>query len=132
MPPAGRYLLDTNLLIALIAGEASVTTAVTAAPAVFVPAIALGELFYGAQKSGRPSQNLQVIERLTAAAAVLPCGVETARRYGELKAALRTRGMPLPENDIWIAALAVEYDLTLATRDSHFEALPEISTVTWS
>lgn len=132
MPPPGRYLLDTNVLIALIAGEAAVTAAVTAASAVFVPAIALGELFYGAQKSGRPLQNLQAVERLSAAAAVLPCGVETARRYGELKARLRSAGTPLPENDIWIGALAVEHDLTLVSRDSHFAALPEITTVTWS
>ena len=131
MPPAGRYLLDTNILIALIAGEVSVTQAVAGAPAVFVPAIALGELYYGARKSARPGQTLQIIERLGASAAVLSCGAETAQRYGALKARLRASGTPLPENDLWIAALALEHDLTLVTRDAHFALVPEISTVTW-
>jgi hypothetical protein len=53
---------------------------------VFVPTIALGELFYGAQKSGHVMQNVQAVEALATAAAVLSCGPETARRYGELKA----------------------------------------------
>ncbi len=131
MPPAGRYLLDTNILIALLADEQAVTAAVAGAAAVFVPAIALGELYYGAQKSARPAQNLQAIEQLSRIAAVLPCGVETAQRYGEVKAGLRARGTPIPENDIWIAALALEHDLALATRDSHFALAPEITTVAW-
>ena len=78
MPPAGRYLLDTNILIALLAADATVQAEVTKASAVFVPSVALGELFYGAQKSGRPMQNTQAVEALAAAAAVLPCGTDTA------------------------------------------------------
>lgn len=131
MPPAGRYLLDTNILIALLAGEASVTGPVAQAALVFVPSIALGELFYGAQKSGRPTQNVQAVEALAAVVAVLSCGLETARRYGELKAKLRARGTPIPENDLWIAAVAAEHDLILVSRDRHFAALPEIGSVTW-
>ena len=131
MPPSGRYLLDTNILIALLAGESSVTTAVGGATAVFVPSIALGELYYGAEKSGRPQENVRIVERLSASAAVLACGAETARRYGMLKARLRSRGTPLPENDIWLAALALEHDIALATRDAHFAEVPEITTVSW-
>ncbi len=132
MPPVGRYLLDTNILIAILAGEPTVTAAIGTAAAVYLPSIAVGELFYGAQKSGRPGANAQVIETLAAAGTVLPCSLNTARRYGELKALLRTRGTPIPENDIWIAALAREYELTLATRDRHFAALPELATVSWT
>lgn len=131
MPPGGRFLLDTNILIALIAGEPAVVAGVRSAAATFVPAIALGELYYGAQKSGRPTENLNVIDRLAAAAAVLACGHDTARRYGELKAQLRASGTPIPENDIWIAALSREYDLTLVTRDSHFEAVAGLATSPW-
>lgn len=131
MPPAGRYLLDTNILIALLAAEPSITTALRAAGMVFIPSIALGELFYGAENSGRPAQNTQAIVALSALAAVLPCGIDTARRYGQLKSYLKARGTPIPENDIWIAALAVEHELTLVTRDAHFGALPEVRTVAW-
>ena len=132
MPPVGRYLLDTNILIAMLAGEPTVTAAIGAAAAVYLPSLAVGELFYGAQKSGRPAANAQVVETLAAAGTVLPYGLNTARRYGELKALLRTRGTPIPENDIWIAALAREHDLTLATRDHQFAALPELATVSWT
>lgn len=131
MPPAGRYLLDTNILIALLAGEPAVLAEAGRAAATFVPTIALGELYYGARKSGRPTENLQVIERLAAGAALLPCGPETARRYGEVKAELRAAGTPIPENDIWIAALALEHGLTLVTRDSHFAAVAGITAVSW-
>ncbi len=131
MPPDGRFLLDTNVLIALIAGEPAVVAEVRSAAAIFVPAIALGELYYGARKSGRPTENLQVIDRLTAGAAVLVCGPETARRYGETKAELRAAGTPIPENDIWIAALAREHELTLVTRDAHFALVAGLPAVSW-
>ncbi len=131
MPPGGRVLLDTNILIALIAGEPAVVAQVRSAAAIFLPAIALGELYYGARKSGRPTENLQVIDRLAAGAAVLACGPETARRYGQVKAELRAAGTPIPENDIWIAALALEHGLTLVSRDSHFAAVAGITAVPW-
>ena len=93
MPPTGRYILDTNILIALLAGEPAALTEAGRAAATFIPTIALGELYYGARKSGRPTENLEVIERLAASAALLPCGPETARRYGEVKAELRAAGL---------------------------------------
>lgn len=99
--------------------------------AIFLPAIALGELYYGARKSGRPAANLEVIARLAMGTAVLACGPETARRSGELKAQLRAGGTPIPENDIWIAAVAREHDLTLVTRDSHVGVVAGLATVPW-
>lgn len=131
MPPGGRFLLHTNILIALLAGESAVVAEVRSAAAIFLPAIALGELYYGALKSGRPAENLQVIDRLTAGAAVLACGPETARRYGQAKAKLREAGTPIPENDIWIAALALEHELTLVTRDAHFAVVAGLTSVPW-
>ncbi len=131
MPPAGKVLLDTNILIALLAGETSVLAAIRLAPGVFVSVIALGELYYGAQKSGRSKENTERVEALAASAAVLPCGSETAHHYGRLKAELRTRGTPIPENDIWIAAVALEHNLILVTRDTHFQALPSLTLTDW-
>lgn len=51
---------------------------------------------------------------------------DTARQYGELFAKLRRQGTPIPTNDIWIAALALQYDLTLDTRDEHFKRVPDL------
>ena len=61
---------------------------------------------------------------------ILGTNVETALIYGEMKHSLRVKGRPLPENDIWIAAIALQYDLTLVTRDAHFQEV-KIRTVDW-
>ncbi len=60
----GKYLLDTNILIALFAGDESVRTHLANAALVFIPNIAAGELFYGARKSQRSRENLEQIENL--------------------------------------------------------------------
>ncbi|HET7564404.1 MAG TPA: type II toxin-antitoxin system VapC family toxin [Gemmatimonadaceae bacterium] len=128
---SGRALLDTNILIALFAGDAAVLAAAQHAEAVFVPAVALGELYYGARKSARASTNIERIAELAAAVAVLPCDSETAAVYGELKAVLRSRGTPIPENDLWIAAVARQHALMLVTRDAHFSLIPDLPVDRW-
>lgn len=128
---SGRYLLDTNIIIALFADEASVRTNLAQADEVFIPSIVIGELYYGARKSGRTQDNLARVDELVANSAVLGCDAETARRYGEVKNGLRLKGRPLPENDIWIAALALQYNLMLVTRDAHFQEVENLQAVTW-
>ncbi len=63
--------------------------------------------------------------------AVLLCDVETARYYGDIKNQLRLKGRPLPENDIWIAAVALQHNLTLVTRDAHFQEIENLQVVGW-
>jgi tRNA(fMet)-specific endonuclease VapC len=55
----------------------------------------------------------------------------TAKFYGSIKAALRKKGKPIPENDIWIAAIAQQYDLILITRDNHFSEIDNLNTELW-
>lgn len=116
----GRYLLDTNMVIHLFAGEPAVVAALRQAEEVFVTSIVLGELYYGANRSRRVQPNRARIDEFAAANAVLRCDMDTAHEYGEIKNRLREKGRPIPENDIWIAATALQHDLTLATRDNHF------------
>ena len=84
-----------------LAREQTVLDRLAAADAVFVP---IGGLYYGARKSGRVDQNLERLDEFAAAATLLDCNQATAKRYGEIKNGLRTKGRPIPENDIWIAA----------------------------
>ncbi|MFH0824642.1 MAG: type II toxin-antitoxin system VapC family toxin [Pseudomonadota bacterium] len=128
---SGRFLLDTNIIIALFAGEREIKEQLAAAEEVFLPSIAVGELCYGAKKSARPQQNLERINELTESIVVLACDVETARYYGDVKNKLRLKGQPLPENDIWIAALALQHNLTPATRDAHFQEIEGLVTAGW-
>jgi tRNA(fMet)-specific endonuclease VapC len=131
MPASGRYLLDTNILIALLAAEPRVVERVRSAQAVHVPVIALGELYYGARHSARVEENLHRVATLAETAAVLRCDLTTAAHYGEVKAALRAKGTPIPENDLWIAALAKQHGLTVASRDNHFDAVPGLEIERW-
>jgi len=62
---------------------------------------------------------------------VLNCDTEIARRYGEVKDGLRQKGHPIPENDIWAAAIALHYALTLITRDAHFNEVEGLKIETW-
>jgi len=62
---------------------------------------------------------------------LLPCDSTTSRFYGEIKTWLRRKGRPLPENDIWIAASAMQHSLPLVTRDAHFEEIEHLELVRW-
>jgi len=129
---SGRYLLDTNIIIALFADEAIVKNNLAQANEVFIPSFAIGELYYGARKSGRVEANLARVDELVAGSTILGCDAETARQYGEVKHKLRLKGRPLPENDVWIAALAIQHALILITRDAHFQEVENGQTEAWS
>ena len=98
---------------------------------VFLPVTALGELYFGAEKSGRPEANRRKLGALLSANVILPCDVIVAREYGRLKAVLRKQGTPIPDNDIWIAAIALRNELTLVSRDRHFERIPGLPLDAW-
>lgn len=118
---SGRVLLDTNIVIALFDGDATVLKNIRGATGVYVPVIVVGELIYGARRSRHARENLERIGELAVASTVLACDAETAENYGGIKDELRRAGTPIPENDVWIAATARQHGLSLATRDRHFD-----------
>ncbi len=115
----------------MLEGDEAVLSYLDRAPEVFVPAIVLGELFFGAAKSGRPGENAAKLEQFAAGRFILPCDLRVAREYGRLKQDLRTKGKPIPENDIWIAATAISHELVLATRNRHFRDLDGLVIANW-
>jgi predicted nucleic acid-binding protein len=62
---------------------------------------------------------------------VLPVEAETARHYAALRHELKRRGRPIPSNDAWIAALAVEHGLPVVSRDGHFDAIEGVRRIHW-
>ena len=72
-----------------------------------------------------------MIDGFATAVPVLACDGDTARYYGEIKAGLRARGRPIPENDIWIAAISRQHNLTLVSRDTHFGEVNNLIVETW-
>jgi tRNA(fMet)-specific endonuclease VapC len=128
---SGRFLLDTNIIIALWANDEAITHQLATASEVFVSSVTLGELYYGARKSAWSAKNIARIDDFAAQSRILLCDLTTAQNYGQVKNALRAKGRPIPENDLWIAAMAVQHDLILVTRDDHFRAIDSLSTAKW-
>ena len=131
MPMNGRILLATSVAIALLSGDAAVTERLLQAREVYLPIIALGELYLGALKSQRTNDNVARIDELASGVGLRGCDMETARGYAAIKNRLRIQGKPIPENDVWIAAIARQHGLTLVTRDAHFAVVEGLSSETW-
>ncbi len=127
----GRFLVDTNILVAALNDEQMVQIHLDEADQVWLCAPVLAELFFGARKSGRSEPNLRRVEVLAVKYSVLNCDADTARFFGLIKNELRSQGRPIPENDVWIAAIALQHDLTLVTRDAHFGAVANLKTQSW-
>jgi tRNA(fMet)-specific endonuclease VapC len=87
----GRYLLDTNVVIALFTGEIAVRERVRNAAFVALAPPIIGELCYGAQKSNKVAENLHRINGFVQQNAFFPCDLETAQRYGVIKDRLRRK-----------------------------------------
>jgi tRNA(fMet)-specific endonuclease VapC len=128
---SGRYLLDTNIVIALFGMDQVVVTRMKAAEGIFVPITVIGELCYGAEKSARRKENVDKIRSFAGASTILPCDTETSFIYGQVKNALRQSGRPIPENDIWIASVARQHRLTLVSRDEHFSHVAGLVLERW-
>jgi tRNA(fMet)-specific endonuclease VapC len=127
----GRFLVDTNIVIAFLEGDASVQQNFAEAEVIYVPSIVIGELYYGAYRSARVEANSTRIDELVSRYSVLACDAVTAVVYGQIKNFLRQKGRPIPENDIWIAAVAQQYQLTLVSRDEHFSEVDGLSLERW-
>jgi len=127
----GNYLLDTSVIIAALRQDQSVLEHLTNARSVFIPMMAVGELFYGAFRSREREKNEALIRKMIAVNTVLTGDKETGYWFGSVKDNLRRKGQPIPENDIWIAAMAMQYGLVVATRDKHFEFVEDLNVEMW-
>ena len=125
------FLLDTNIITAWLKGETPVADKIDKANAIHLPIIAIGELYYGAMYSTRVEKNIGDINKITSNYNILLIDVAITLVYGDIKAALRKKGKPIPENDIWIAAIAKYYQLILVTRDKHFKEIDSLEIRSW-
>jgi len=128
---SGRFILDTNIVIAIFSGETSIKEHLLKADEVFLSSTVLGELFFGAIKSKRSKTNLKRISDFADSISILICNKDTAYQYGIVKNKLLDKGKPIPENDIWIAAVAMQNDLILVTRDAHFGEIDDLKYEKW-
>lgn len=120
-----KLLLDTNAYVALMRGDPGTSDRVRRAERLFMSAIVAGELLFGFRNGSRYETNLKELEAFLNNPYVqfLPVTLTTADRFGRIAALLRRKGIPLPTNDIWISAHAIESGAELLSSDRHFEAV---------
>jgi tRNA(fMet)-specific endonuclease VapC len=126
-----KFILDTNIITALIKGERTIADNIEKASTIYIPITVLGELYYGAHYSKQVSKNIGVIRKLSNRYKLLLIDEATSIEYGKIKSSLRKKGSPIPENDIWIASIAKSQKITLVTRDKHFNEIEGLKTKVW-
>jgi len=121
-------LIDTNAYGALAGNDRKVLAAIGAAETVILSLFVLGELHAGFRGGTRFQENLDQLTRFIRKPTVkvgFP-STETAEIYGQLKVALHRKGTPIPINDVWIAAQAIEHGAVLVSYDRHFLVVPGV------
>jgi tRNA(fMet)-specific endonuclease VapC len=126
-----KLLLDTNRLSDALAADDEVLERLESADAIYVPVVALGEIRAGFFAGRRAAENEKRLQWFLSQSGVSPLAIETpvSHRYAEIHRGLRARGTPIPTNDLWIAAMALEHGLVLYTRDAHFTKVPGLACI---
>ena len=126
-----RLAIDTNRYRDLCDGRREVVERLETAEAIFVPVVVLAELRAGFAVGTKGRANERMLHQFLArpGVEVLHTTDATTRSYAALYRQLRTQGTPVPTNDLWIAAIVLEHDLALYSRDAHFAALPQLNVV---
>jgi tRNA(fMet)-specific endonuclease VapC len=124
-------ILDTNALSAFADGDEALLAPLRKATGLFVPVIVLGEYRFGIAQSKRRKSYEEWLTDALRDMTVLPVLETTVDPYVRLCLALRKQGTPIPANDIWIAALAVEHELPILSRDEHFDVAPSVTRLGW-
>jgi len=117
-----NIVLDTNAYTRLLTGEEDVLDAIGSAEVVYMSIFVLGELYAGFAGGTKERENRATLNRFLAkpSAKILNATAETADVFGKVKQDLKKAGIPLPINDVWIAAHAIESGSVIVTYDSHF------------
>jgi len=126
-----RLALDTNRYTDLCRGNEPVLERIEAADEVWLPFIVLGELRAGFAVGSQGPRNEAILRRflLKTGVDILYPDEQTTHHYASVNRQLRKQGTPMPTNDMWIAALVLQHSLILYDRDTHFDALPQLTRV---
>ena len=123
-------LLDTNLYVAFKRGDDDAVELLRLADEIHLSTVVLGELLAGFAAGSREKRNREELTAFLESPRVRIDAVDeaTADYHGRIFALLRRKGRPIPTNDLWIAAAALQHGLVLATRDDHFAAIEGLAT----
>ena len=124
-------ILDTNAVSAWCDDDAALLAVLPTDRPLFIPAIVLGEYRFGIKVTRDRKIREAWLEDVESAVTVLDVNSETARHYANVREELRKARTPIPENDLWIAALARQHELPVITRDAHFDHVTDQRRVGW-
>lgn len=121
-----KILLDTNAYVSFLAGDEHVLEALAKSEIVYMSVIVLGELYAGFEGGRHKQRNKNLLEKFLqkSTVTILDVSHETSLIFGEIKNTLGKTGHPIPINDVWITAHAVEAGSVLITYDRHFRKIP--------
>lgn len=123
-----KICIDTNIYSALKKGDKNIVTLCENVDEILIPVVVLGELYAGFNMGSRTKENLKELDQFLdmPGVSIVKIDRKIANRYGILMKILKKQGTPLPTNDIWIAATALETGTKLASFDAHFNKISEI------
>lgn len=126
-----RVALDTNTYRAFMDGSTRTIEVVRMAEHVWLPVPVLAELRFGFRKGTRGRVNEATLVKFLDSPRVglLTCDEQTSHFYADLKIQLFKQGTPIPINDVWIAALAIQHAVPLHSLDTDFDRIPQLARV---
>ena len=126
-----EVILDTNAISAWCDGDGGLLAVLPADRPLFLPVIVLGEYRLGLKTARDRKTREAWIATVESAITVLEVSSETARHSADVREELRQARTPIPENDLWLAALARQHDLPVITCDAHFDWVPGVRRIGW-
>lgn len=124
-------ILDTNALSAFVDGDAALGQRLTQADRLAIPVIVLGEFRYGISGSKHRAAYEDWLRQYLRDFEVLTVTDATTVAYARVRTHLKRSGQPIPANDVWIAALAIQHRLPVVSRDAHFDVVPGLRRESW-
>jgi tRNA(fMet)-specific endonuclease VapC len=123
-----KVMLDTSAYSALLRGNADIQRVLQEADEIYLNPVVLGELLAGFVHGGKEKRNRDILREFLASPRlqVVDIDEETSERYAVIINYLWQHGTPIPTNDLWIAATAMQHGLKLATTDGHYRNIPQI------
>jgi predicted nucleic acid-binding protein len=124
-------ILDTNALSDFLLENRSLLRVLPAHAVLRLPVIVLGEYRFGVQRSRDREKLGRLLDGFQEIAELLPVDVATVPYYAQIREQLRQDGFSLPHNDTWIAAIALQHELPVVSRDTHFDHVRNVRRISW-
>lgn len=124
-------ILDTTALSGFLKADPSIHVHLASSSSCSIPAIVLGEYRFGVLHSKHPQLLENKLKEVLEDVQILPIEEVTTIEYADIRSGLKKAGTPIPEHDLWIAALVRQYGLPLLSRDSHFNLVRGVDRISW-